>query len=591
MSIIKTVTPRSAVRKLPRNAGFDTAKLSANLEELTRDLQELQSIYNTKLYPVLTTLPMGIDDRDNIVDTPLTSTVDAFVNGLSGDQIWTDNTATGPGLVSMLFWDKLSASGHGRKLTVKESFLKVASLLADLEDRLTTLITSLATPTTYTADDQGLKLDTAINQFYLEIDPDVNPIASSQTLFKSALGLRANNATPLWNAGALFNHPIDPALSPSPGQSLQWDGVQWTHGAAGDSDWIVNGSDMYSQVSGNVGVGSHSPSNLPQDLFHIEGPGQITLRIEGDNTGDVRLRMINNSGISHYIFDDQANNNALKIESGTGADLAFKTNGSNERMRILSTGEVGIGTSMPNNTLQLVEHTPGSRCTIGMENSSTNQHEGPLINFKRDRGAPGAFVIGQDGDSMGMLQWAIYDGIDFASESARIDVQADGPIAGDDVPGRITFSTAAAGTNFSSERMRINNQGAVGIATANGNSLLNIRDYSGIDSGDLTHTGTGSPFIIVSIDAQPGAWRSATVDLILEDTTNNQLVATTIRVLYSGPNVFFTEYGRVESVPVPAAGLSVDAVWNGGSNMIDIRVDSIVSTAIEGSWFSINQAT
>jgi hypothetical protein len=51
--------------------------------------------------------------------------------------------------------------------------------------------------------------------------------------------------------------------APSTGQVLKWNGSQWvpandTAGGA-DNDWVIAGDDMYSGVSGNVGIGTGSP--------------------------------------------------------------------------------------------------------------------------------------------------------------------------------------------------------------------------------------------------------------------------------------------------------------------------------------------
>jgi hypothetical protein len=53
------------------------------------------------------------------------------------------------------------------------------------------------------------------------------------------------------------------STAPAVGQILKWNGTQWapandTAGGA-DNDWIIAGSNMYSGVSGNVGIGTGSP--------------------------------------------------------------------------------------------------------------------------------------------------------------------------------------------------------------------------------------------------------------------------------------------------------------------------------------------
>jgi len=91
-------------------------------------------------------------------------------------------------------------------------------------------------------------------------------------------------------------------------------------------------------VDGNtdqVGIGTSAPSTS----LHIEQTGAGGIYVEGDGTGDARLR-ISNTGGSHYLFDDDSNANALKIESAN--EFAINTGGVNERLRIDEQGRVAI---------------------------------------------------------------------------------------------------------------------------------------------------------------------------------------------------------------------------------------------------------
>jgi hypothetical protein len=81
-------------------------------------------------------------------------------------------------------------------------------------------------------------------------------------------------------------------------------------------------------------------------------PGFNGILVQGNGTGDTRVQLFNNGG-SHYLFDSLADAHALKLESAPGTNMAFNTNGPNERMRILSTGNVGIGTNTPQNKLDV----------------------------------------------------------------------------------------------------------------------------------------------------------------------------------------------------------------------------------------------
>jgi hypothetical protein len=161
-----------------------------------------------------------------------------------------------------------------------------------------------------------------------------------------------------WGADLEQLSNVDPVMAGKvAGDVLLWDaGGYWTSGpnAVSDGDWIVDGSHMYAGVSGNVGVGAgHGPS-LPGSNFHISDTGWVTLWLQGDDTGDVAIHIDNGVGTpDHYIFSNQSDSNTLNIESGAGADLAFKTDQTSERMRILSTGNVGVNEVNPTTTLHI----------------------------------------------------------------------------------------------------------------------------------------------------------------------------------------------------------------------------------------------
>ena len=160
-----------------------------------------------------------------------------------------------------------------------------------------------------------------------------------------------------------------------------------------DSDWVISGSDMYSGVSGNVGIGNQSP-NYKLDLepkmigslnvgMHVDTNGIVGrsipmwLDIEDNRTfSGIRstsglilrnLDLTDSNSIS-LTFTGQAANGVSYLaanistvftdrEAGTGSisgDLVFTTKDSAaissntaERMRITHNGKVGIGTETP----------------------------------------------------------------------------------------------------------------------------------------------------------------------------------------------------------------------------------------------------
>jgi len=78
----------------------------------------------------------------------------------------------------------------------------------------------------------------------------------------------------------------------------------------------------------------------------------------------------------------------------------------------------------------------------------------------RSRGTTSAHVLVADNDTLLSLMAVGWDGVDY-KQGAQIRFQVDGVAAAGDMPGRITFLTAPAGTTAVIERMRIHQTGLV----------------------------------------------------------------------------------------------------------------------------------
>jgi hypothetical protein len=106
----------------------------------------------------------------------------------------------------------------------------------------------------------------------------------------------------------------------------------------------VDGNTFLCTTSGNVGIGTNSPSEK------LDVNGGILSRGNGTEGGELRLNNITNSATALLLDIDSANN--VRMYNSLATNTIFYTNAS-ERMRINSAGNVGIGTTVPNANAQI----------------------------------------------------------------------------------------------------------------------------------------------------------------------------------------------------------------------------------------------
>ncbi|KKW45919.1 MAG: hemagluttinin family protein [Parcubacteria group bacterium GW2011_GWB1_57_6] len=114
------------------------------------------------------------------------------------------------------------------------------------------------------------------------------------------------------------------------------------------SNWTVSGSDIY-RLAGNVGIGTTSPASL----LHVNGPGTFT----PFGGSDARQVVITTPGGTDggIVLSANSSDATTRVDiSRVSGDLTFALgSGTAERMRITSSGNVGIGTTTPSNKLTI----------------------------------------------------------------------------------------------------------------------------------------------------------------------------------------------------------------------------------------------
>ncbi len=213
-------------------------------------------------------------------------------------------------------------------------------------------------------------------------------------------------------------------------------------------------------------------------------------------------------------------------QTGTGNILDLQDGGTTV-FTVLDGGNVGIGTSSPYRTFsvsgngvvagsmqigtsslhQLVVGNSATTTwryqssltlspTFSVNSDSTNaintllrkasdDTTGSLLVLSKSRGTNNLPIAVEDGDDLGAIYAGGYYNIGQGNLAANINFTVDGAVSSTELPSRITFSTTPTGSLTATERLRIDNQGRVGINDSSPHelSMLTVSGTTTDDTG------------------------------------------------------------------------------------------------------------
>ena len=168
-----------------------------------------------------------------------------------------------------------------------------------------------------------------------------------------------------------------------------------------------------------------------------------------------------------------------------------------ERFRINSSGNVlcgGTGVSQTNRQLVVGSN---AEANLAIETHNTSASETANIRFYRSRGTAASPTTLVDNDVISQLMFYGHDGTDYAHAAGLIRVKCNGTVAGNQMPGEMSFHTNH-GTTYATQRLKIQANGRITMgeadfdasndlhlkkANSGGDVAMRITNNSGTNSG------------------------------------------------------------------------------------------------------------
>ena len=336
---------------------------------------------------------------------------------------------------------------------------------------------------------------------------------------------------------------------------------------------------FYIEDGGNVGIGTASPT--------------ANLEIGSDGAGEKILKIHSDAANSYFQIESlgniarlkATNNTNLMLRSDGGGGYITKWTNGAERMRIDSSGNVGIGTSSPSSKLHVAgEITTGGNLTINSTypriflTDSNHNDDWSIINndgkFGIYNDTDTSYALTIDGSnkvgigttnpsqkldvagSVAADTFVSIQGIDTGNPSAEIDElrvsgygvlgrRNSGVYLSNEASGPLHFGTG--GRHAVSTRMTIDSSGNVGIGTTSPQKLLEVKSSSAYNSTLRLQTS------LHNWDIQGGesGYSSTAFAIDYDGTTFFRAIGTTDSRFSSGLSI-----GSISTAP-PTGGLYV----------------------------------
>ncbi len=309
----------------------------------------------------------------------------------------------------------------------------------------------------------------------------------------------------------------------------------------------TDGGDNYIAL-GNVGIGTTSPGAT----LHLSTSGANCTQTIERTTG------------ASFFVEAQTTNIALGA-STSSALLLYTSN--IERARIDSSGRLLVGTSSARSNFAGNASTPLVQIegvTAATASSSVVRGAadatGPTFNLGKTRGASvGQHTVVVSGDQCGVITFQGADGTNLI-RAAQIEAAVDGTPGANDMPGRLVFSTTADGASSPTERLRIANNGAWGLAGANYGSSGQVLTSNGSGSAPTWSTASGGITRATAVASTSGT----SIDFTSIPSTVKKIIVMFKGVSTNGSSPIQVQLGTSSGPTTSGYGGSVQGPFDNG---------------------------
>jgi hypothetical protein len=238
-----------------------------------------------------------------------------------------------------------------------------------------------------------------------------------------------------------------------------------------------SGSFIYQVVSSNNfaggGVGMRTSlvfGTRGDDVGPTDSPLE---RLRIDSSGNVGIGTTSPGVELHVDGDIRCDGVYGETDTNTsiqfpGSDVITFNEGGSEAARIDSSGRLLVGTSTARDAFFNTTFLPGLQLE-GAGNGAfasivRNDNTISGLGLVLGKSRSTSYAVVSNGDPLGLVSFQGADGSEFV-EGARIESYVDGTPGANDMPGRLVFSTTADGASSPTERMRIGNDGKIGFGS------------------------------------------------------------------------------------------------------------------------------